>query len=274
MADGSIARWYDALRRALFRPVRIYGLFYRFVDLFEETVAALKANTDVDYRLFVVENASAESPRNSEIVRAYVDRGDVEGYVLLDDNVYGSAFEYLYRRFFPPDPKDDVVVFSDLDLRIPPTDRGWLRRMLMSFATYPEIITLSLDFDLGNWNRALAKGHIPPDERRRSRRYGIYRQTSGIWFLAMRNRFIDEYLDGTNVFGDREIFRYIDKRFSGRVYGRLPVRCHHLSWDLEERAADYVETKYEEFYAKVYQRHECPEAQVYSSSPRGCGAAH
>ena len=256
----------DVLRRACYAPVRVYGLFYRFLDIFERTFEALESNTDIDLDVFVAENASAESETNRRALREYVDSGRVAGYAHFGENILGSAFEYLYKDVFPPGPDDDVVVFSDLDMTIPEGASGWLREMLEKFRRFPEVAALSLDFDLSNWPRDLAKGHAPVRRDQWSRRYGIYRAASGIWFLAIRREIIDEYLDGQNVFGDNRIFQYIDRMFRGRVYGRLPVYCRHLSWDIRADADDYVETKYTTFYEKVYERHRCPDVEIHVAS--------
>jgi hypothetical protein len=189
------------------------------------------------------------------------------GYALFRENILGSAFEYLYKDIFPPGPNDDIVVFSDLDMTIPQEATGWLREMLEKFRRFPELAALSLDFDLSNWPRDVAKGHIPVRRDEWSRRYGIYRAASGIWFLGIRREIIDEYLDGQNVFGDSRIFAYIDRMFHKRIYGRLPVYCRHLSWDI--RADDYIEAKYRTFYERVYERHLCPDYEVHLPSTSG-----
>lgn len=260
-ASVSVEQIYEALRRAIYPVVTIYGIFYRYIDIFEKTLAGLSAHTDLDYRLFVAENHAEESARNREIIRRYMEQGLVHGYALFSENIYGSAMEYLYH-LFPPALDEEIIVFTDLDLVIPARDRDWLRRMLDKFQRYEEVAELSLDIDLCNWNRERAGGHKPIKKKHWSGKYGIYRFRSGVWFMAVRRQMMDEYLDGTRVFADNRYFRYLDSMYRNQVYGRLPVSCYHLSWDLEQTAPAYIEKKYEDFYTRVYERHPCPPFEV------------
>ncbi len=264
--EAETAGNYAELRRALYPTVRIYGLFYKFIDIFEETIQSLIANTDINVRIFVAENYSEESEHNREIIKSYVDKGVIEGYALFQENIYGSAFEYLYKDIFPAGPEDEIVIFSDLDMTIPADARNWLRLMIDKFITFDQMAVLSLDFDLSNWNPKIASGHLPPEGKHWSRKYGIYTMPSGVWFLSVRKRIIDEYLYGTNVFGDKLIFQYIHSRFRKKIYGRLPIYCRHLSWDLETKSSSYIKSKYETFYNSVYQRYDCPSYELYVST--------
>jgi hypothetical protein len=258
----------DVLLRACYPTVLVYGVFYRFLSIFEEAIASLRRHTDIDLRVFVGENASEESATNQEVLKRYVDDGAIDGYVLFKENIYGSAFEHMYRQVFPPGDSEDVVVFTDLDMTIPPSEAGWLRRMLETFQAHAEVLALSLDFDLANWNRETASGHSVPDKNSWSRRYGIYRINSGIWYLALRRSFVEEYLDGKNVFGDRLLFDYMRRMYRTPVFGRLPIACHHLSWDVHRTAPDYHASKLDHYIQGVYRRHECPSFEVHTATAR------
>lgn len=254
--------WYRGVRRALYPVINIYGIFYRFSDILDKTLAALYANTDIDFRLFIAENRAEESEHNREVVKGYMKQGLVHGYALFDENIYGSALEYLYR-LFPPPCEDEIVIFSDLDLVIPAAHNDWLRVMLDRFQRFDEVATLSLDIDLCNWNRERAGGHKPVRKKHWSRKYGFYRFRSGVWFMGVRREIMDEYLDGERVLADNRYFRYLDAMYRRRVYGRLAIPCYHLSWDLEQTAPLYIVEKYERFYDKVYQRHPCPPFEMF-----------
>jgi hypothetical protein len=197
------------------------------------------------------------------VIKRYVAEGKVQGYVLFRENIYGSAVKYMYREIFPPGPNDEIIVSTDLDMTIPANGSHWLRSMIDKFNRFAEIAALSLDLDLSNWNPQVAAGHKPVSRKIWSRKYGIYRFRSGGWFLAERKSIVDEYIEGDGVSGDSYFFRYLDTMFRKPVYGRLPIYCHHLSWDLETSAPDYIKDKYDTYYTKVYQRHACPEYEVY-----------
>ena len=254
---------YGVLRRAFFPSIRIYGVFYKFINILEKTIESLVSNTDINVRIFVGENYSSQSEQNKRILKEYVDRGIVEGYVLFQENIYGSAFDYLYRHFFPPDSDEEIVVFTDLDLTLPANAGHWLRSMILKFRMFPEIAALSLDFDRVNWDPNLAPGHLVAKPTDWNSKYGINRVASGVWGLGLRKQFADEYLAGPNIFGDKFIFQYIRDKFLKKVYGRLPVYCRHLSWDAELTGENYISEKKESYINGVYTKHQCPKTEIY-----------
>ncbi len=190
-----------------------------------------------------------------------VDAGVVGGHVLFATNTYGSGLEALYRDHFPPARSDETVVFTDLDLVVPKSEPQWGIELLDRMHRFPELLAVSVDFDLANWNRETAPGHLVAPPSSWSPRYGIHRVQSGMWVLGLRRSFLDEYLDGTNVCPDRPMFDYLHRTYVDPVYGRLPIPCTHLSWDLAPDSR-YMAEKRASFYSLVYERQPAPVRSV------------
>ncbi len=260
---------WQSWKRRLFPPeparqqeLFVYGLCYRFPDVAAPAIESILAAAPGRLKLCVVENAYQGGHPTKDLCLGYLSEKKIHAYVAMGSNAFGTAFASLYR-LFPPPADQPIVVFSDLDLVIPEHSRDWANQMLGKFERFPELGAISLDFDLGNWNRKLAPGHKPASRSTWSRRYGLHLFRSGIWCLGLRRDLLDDYLRGGGVFGDSEIFKYLQGRHA--VFGRLPIYCRHLSWD-KISDESYLLDKKTNYTQNWYSRHDDSGCEVFQNA--------
>ncbi len=251
-----------AAAAAALPEVPVYGLCYRFRDVYARSIDSLLATETIPMRIHVAQNAHPDDGALTGRCRADAAAGRIAGHVRYADNLYGTALADAYLRVFPPGPDADVVVLTDLDIEIPPAHRGWLREALERLRTYPEVHIVTVDFDLSNWDPETARGHVPAPPSSWDPKRRLFRVPSGLWLAVMRRWFVDEYLAGPRPLADKFLYAHLERTVRGAVFGRLPAPCLHLSWDAQRGDDSYRVDKYENFYREVYRRHPVGASEV------------
>ncbi|MHC4821403.1 MAG: hypothetical protein ACYTDX_06755, partial [Planctomycetota bacterium] len=143
----------ERIADATFPVVPLYGLCYRFEDVYRRCVDGLLETPGPELRVHVAQNGFPGDDRLTESALSDVRDGRIAGHVRYEDNLYGTALEHMYREVFPPDSDCEFVVMTDLDIEVAAEQRDWLSESVTRLRSHPELLLVTVDFDLSNWNR-------------------------------------------------------------------------------------------------------------------------
>lgn len=241
----------------------VYAVAYYCTDYVLSSIRSLRRSTSREFNLTVAENRS----ENSHLLRNALERevyaGNIDAYIVFDDNLLSSAVKHAYRLNPPKADSEDFVVFTDLDLKVP-DNLDWIKELRERFA-YPEVGLVAFDLDPINYEPRLKAvfrrmamklgAPLPSPLARRLRSlpdmwplrghnwgqlfpcghsvdhvYQIYRGLySGMWLCGVRRSIVDRFVDAHDTFLDRHLNRFAQSL--GFVIGRIPLMLYHHGWD-------------------------------------------
>lgn len=207
--------------------IYVYGLCYWILDYAKKSVDSILKNASEPICLIVIEGRSKNSPQFLDWGKQALKENKIQKFIAADDNCKGSGMRWAIDNF-PPDPSEDFVVLTDLDL-VFMEDFDWIKatkEAMLSGAS-------SSGFQLSPDNYI-----VPPNGG-----WNVNEASYGGWLLALKTKTFETYPRNK----DLQDYLMIGH---ARQYGpqkQIKHRLYHLGWDSWKDDPEYFKEKNEHF---------------------------
>ena len=206
--------------------ITVYGVGWRVPQYIRRTVESLRANASEDFRLVVVDNKSVNSDAIAAWADTQVERGAIDLFLGLEDNIRGNALRTGYE-LSPPDQSENFFMFTDLDLVVP-DGLDWIgetRRMQSD----PGLVVSGFSLSLENY--------VPPNSGHDPDPHG---HAMGVWLLGLKGDVYEQHFPDDLPLVDHVLLNTLSRR--GRIE-RSRRELYHLGWDLHRDDPEYWQMK-------------------------------
>jgi hypothetical protein len=206
--------------------IHVYGVCWRVPQYVQRTVDSLCRNASEDFRLVVVDNKSIRSRDIATWAERAVERGSVDLFLGLEDNIRGNALRTGYE-LSPPDDSEDFFMFTDLDLVVP-DGLDWIaetRRMQADPALVASGFSLSLE------------NYVPPNSGHSP---DVHGHAMGTWLMGLKRAAYERHFSDELPLVDHVLLNALAAH--GRIE-RSRRELYHLGWDLHRDDPEYWQLK-------------------------------